>query len=289
MSDEQRRALISRNLGIQPISHGQIHTCQIALPNPEKVEIDFSRRQILETSLLEHQSNLVPLIVRRTGAYGEDFDYEVVFGADWLKVAQELDIEMLWTWVFDMTNEQAALAKQQMEQLLGSGNLSTVPINPSSDENLTDKKLQLMSDSLKQTLTASLNQFKDGFSEKLDSFNYKLSDLNSVVLQLSEQISALHQKLEQGVGTKKRDFRVEEKVNLATADEKEVSGLLRSISVPKRRIDAALAAIQYWKQSDRGLTWDNLEMSARAKGDSKHKIKNFAKGTYEDLQRIGEI
>jgi len=288
MSDEQRRALIGRNLGIQPISHGQIHTCQIALPNSEKVEIDFSRRQVLETSLLEHQSNLVPLIVRRTEDYGEDFDYEVVFGADWLTIAQDLEVEMLWTWVFDMTDEQAALAKQQMEQLLGTTNLPVAEPSLSSDESLIDKKLQLMSDSLKQILTTSFNRFKDEFSEKLDNSNYKLGDLNSVVLQLSEQVNALHQKLEQGVRTQRRVFEVDEKVNLLTADEKEISDLLKSMGVQKKQVSAALAALQHWKKDDRRLTWENLELSAKAKGGS-DKIKDFAKGTYEALQAIGEI
>lgn len=289
MSEEQRRALIGRNLGIQPISHGQIHTCQIALPNSEKVEIDFSRRQVLETSLLEYQSNLVPLIVRRTEVYGEDFDYEIIFGADWLKVAQDLEIEMLWTWVFDMTDEQATLAKQQMEQLLGTTDPPTVPPDSSNNENLADKKLQLMSDSLKQALNSSLNRFKDEFSEKLNNSNYKLDDLNSVVLHLSEQINTLYQKLEQGVRTKRRVVEIGEKVNLLIADEKEISNSLRSIGTSNERVEAALAAIQYWKQSDRELTWDNLAVSARAKSGSEYKIKNFAKGTYEALQAIGEI
>ncbi|NJR16813.1 MAG: hypothetical protein HC785_14625 [Calothrix sp. CSU_2_0] len=56
--------------------------------------------------------------MRRTKAYSEEEEYELVYGADWCLVAKELDIEKLWVWVFDMSDEEAAIAKEEMQQLL---------------------------------------------------------------------------------------------------------------------------------------------------------------------------
>lgn len=120
MDRSERSARIRANLGIEPIIHGQIHTFQLAVPESQKQEISPERRQVLQESLVEQKTNLFPLIVRRTEAYSEEEKYEVVYGADWCLVAKDLDIEKLWVWVFDMSDEQAAAAKIQMEQLAGS-------------------------------------------------------------------------------------------------------------------------------------------------------------------------
>ena len=57
MSLSDRRIQIGSYLGIQPITHGQIHTFQIAIPNAESKEILPERREILAQTLKEHQSN----------------------------------------------------------------------------------------------------------------------------------------------------------------------------------------------------------------------------------------
>src|SRR6476469_11169378 len=119
MNDSERRDRIVEYLRIKPISHGQIYTFQIAVPQSEVVEIPSQRREALSKSLAEQGSNLVPLIVRRTEAYSEEEEYEVVYGADWCLLAKELEIEKLWVWVFNMTDEQAATAKAEMQQLVG--------------------------------------------------------------------------------------------------------------------------------------------------------------------------
>ncbi|MFK0731575.1 MAG: ParB N-terminal domain-containing protein, partial [Gloeotrichia echinulata HAB0833] len=119
MNAAERRDRIVEYLRIKPISHGQIYTFQIAIPESEVVELPFEKREQLKMSLTQQGTNLIPLIVRRTEAYSEEEEYEVVYGADWCLVAKELDIEKLWVWVFNLTDEQAAAAKQEMQQLLG--------------------------------------------------------------------------------------------------------------------------------------------------------------------------
>ena len=123
-SDSQSR--IIEYLPIEPIS--QIYTFQIAIPESQPGEIPQERREALRRSLIEQSSNLMPLLVRRTEAYSNEEEYEVVYGADWCIVAKELGIEQVWAWVFEMTDEEAAVAKAQMEQLATAPTEETVQI-----------------------------------------------------------------------------------------------------------------------------------------------------------------
>lgn len=122
MDETQRRDRIVNYLRIKPVNHGQIYTFQIAISPSENTDIPFERREYLKISLTQQGTNLIPLLVRRTQAYSEEEEYELVYGADWCLVAKELDIEKLWVWVFDMTDEEAATAKEEMRQLLEIGN-----------------------------------------------------------------------------------------------------------------------------------------------------------------------
>jgi hypothetical protein len=121
MDEKQRRDRIVNYLRVKPVNHGQIYTFQIAIPLSENIDIPFERREYLKISLTQQGTNLIPLLVRRTEAYSEEEEYELVYGADWCLVAKELDIEKLWVWVFDMTDEEAATAKEEMQQLLEMG------------------------------------------------------------------------------------------------------------------------------------------------------------------------
>ncbi|HEY9629196.1 MAG TPA: hypothetical protein V6C84_17990 [Coleofasciculaceae cyanobacterium] len=306
MSQEIRRELISRNLGIIPINHGKVYAFQIALPDSEKQELSLERSQAIESSLLQHQSNLVSLILRRTESYGDDIEYELVYGAEWLQVAQQLDIEMLWAWVFDMTDEQALAAKSEFSQLFGSS--IYMPHAPTGTEQLSgdsanleqmiDRKLQATADSIKQVLAASLDKFKEDFDEKLKILHYGLDQLKSnfsEIPELSTQINQLRERVEV-VGLRPTGSRSQKllsfegnKINLLTASEQEITDLLSQVGTQNKQIKAALEAIAHWKQSGKTLTWGNLEQSARAKIGSEHKIAEFANGTLDRLKLIGEI
>lgn len=301
MSQKIRRELISKNLGIIPINHGKVYTFQIALPDSGKQEISLERSQAIESSLLQHQSNLVSLILRRTDSYGDDIEYELVHGADWLQVAQKLDIEMLWAWVFDMTDEQALAAKSEFSQLFGSlihasDTSEQHPVEPADFEQVIDRKLQATSDSIKQVLASSLDKFKDTFDEKLKTLHYGLDHLSgrfSEIPELSAQINQLREQIGsfslKSTGSRSKILPPFDgvKINLLTANVPEIEDLLRRVKARPKEIQSALNAIAHWKQAGT-LLWENLEQSAAGK-KSAHSIDGFGKGTLDRLKQIGEI
>ncbi len=126
MDELERQKRIVEYLRVKSTSHGQIYTFQIAVPNPESVQISPERFEAISHSLKQQGTNFISLLVRRTEAYSEEEEYEVVYGADWCLVAKEIGIEKLWVWVFDMTDEEAQIARQDMELLAGK-NEATVP------------------------------------------------------------------------------------------------------------------------------------------------------------------
>lgn len=308
MNQDIRRELISKNLGVIPINHGQVYTFQVALPETEKQAISLERYQAIEQSLLQHQSNLISLVIRRTDAYAdEEIEYEIVYGADWLQVAQDLNIDMVWAWVFDMTDEQAEAARAEMAQLAYSPLTEPQPpASPASaaknlvqsiDRNLEtviDRKLKLATDSTKHVLLASLDQFKNNVEEQLKTVHYRFDRLSadlSAIPTLLSQIETLHQQLA-SVKLKtpsKLPAFAGPKVNLRLASHPEIRNALEQLRTQDKHIDAALAALTYWKQPDRELSWFNLARSAKAKRGSEYKIDNFADGTYRNLQTVGEI
>ncbi|CBN54549.1 MULTISPECIES: Rho termination factor (modular protein) [Kamptonema] len=160
-------------LRIKPISHSQIYTFQIAIPESQREEIPQDRREALRRSLIEQGSNLIPLIIRRTEAYSNEEEFEVVCGADWCIVARELGTEHLWAWVFEMTDEEAAIAKAQMEQLVAAPAEGTIQIK-----------------SLLQQLEVSFQEKVESLTKKIEQSVKKNEDLlKKQVKALSEQNS----------------------------------------------------------------------------------------------------
>ena len=155
-------------LRIKPISHSQIYTFQIAIPESQQEEIPQDRREALRISLIEQGSNLIPLIIRRTEAYSNEEEYEVVCGADWCIVAKELGIEHLWAWVFEMNDEEATIAKTQMEQLVAAPAEGTIQIK-----------------SLLQQLEVSFQEKVENLTKKIEQSVKKNEDL------LKKQVKAL--------------------------------------------------------------------------------------------------
>jgi hypothetical protein len=318
VSQDIRRELISKNLGIKPIDHGHVYTFQITIPDSRKQSLSLEQRQAIEQSLLAHQNNLISLIIRRTNAYAdEDIEYELVYGADWLQIAQELNIEKVWAWVFDLTDEQTIAAITEMESLSNSSrDTQPAPIRTDGIDSdvatLIDKKLQLATDSIKNSITSLLAGIRNDVDEKLKVLNYKIDNLNSKGLEPvlgrldnldeklkildsnSTDIKAILQKLD-GVEHKLRTSReiiepiVENPINLLEASIQDIKDALRQVKAQDPHIRAAIEAIEHWKQSEQGLTWENLEISIRAKTNAQHKIKGFAKGTYSQLRKVATI
>lgn len=295
MSQDTRRELISKNLGIKPINHGQVYTFQIAIPDSRKQTFSLEQRQAIEQSLLAHQSNLVSLIIRRTNAYAdEDVEYELVYGADWLQIAQELDIERVWAWVFDLTNEQTIAAIAEMESLSPTSRdtqstLTTVDVN-SDIAAIIDKKLQLATDSIKNSVTSLLTGVRNDLDEKLKALNYKIERLDTINNGL-DGVEAILEKLK-NIEQKLPSFReiidpvIENPINLLEAPTQDIEMALKQVKTQSKQISAAIKAVQYWKQSEQGLTWENL---GKSKTNSQHKIEGFGDGTYNQLCKVATI
>jgi len=270
MDRSERRARIRANLGIEPINHGQVHTFQIAVSESDQQNIALERLQIIEDTLTQHKSNLIPLIVRRTQAYSEEEEYEVVYGADWCLVAKELDIEKLWVWVFDLTDEQAAATKAEMQQLFGESSST-----PGDLEKLLEQKLQPIYTKLRiieeKTATRSLESEKQVTPDQ--SLNKITEKIETLSLEVRELIKLL---------------KPPDKLNLCTATKDEISDALAQAGVTLNFRSAAWKAIEYWRQPGRNLSWDNLEKSAGS-GREPYNIKNFGSATYDKLREIGNI
>lgn len=255
MSLSDRRVQIGSYLGIQPITLGQIYTFQIAIPNAETIEILPERREILAQTLKEHQSNLASLVVRRIEADDDEKEYEIVYGADWCIVAKELEIERLWVWVFDLTDEQAITMKTELEQLLGGGFIP--PRTPEF-----------------QTLSQMI-------SSETTQINNRLKQLENTVNNLTANLDKLTQLVEQII------IRLPPPpLNLQNANHQEIRQKLENVGVKDKQIEAALKAIDHWKKVEGGLTWTNLKKSIKSATD---KIPNFGESTYKMLAQIGEI
>jgi len=276
MEDKQRRDRIVQYLQIKPINHGQIYTYQIAIPQEEILEIPLEREEYLRNSLNQQRTNLIPLIVRRTDAYTEEQEYEVVFGADWCLIAQELEIEKLWVWVFDLTDEQAKTAKVEMEHLLGFFQ-SEKQINPGElDLN------QLLDQKLKPIYT-KINQLSTPINSELikSHSNENLSLIESKITHLSFAVETLSTLVRQILPQPKPP-----KLNLLTASESEIRSRLLENGLNSLQTQATLQAIVYWKKLDSALTWENLKQSTK---NGEHKIKNVGDTTYRKLRDFLDI
>ncbi len=271
MEKLDRRQQIRSYLGLEPISHGQIHTFQIAVPESQKRDIPLERYQALADSLTNHKTNLIPLIVRRTEAYSEEEEYEVVYGADWCIVAKEIDIEKLWVWFFDMNDEQAAAAKAEMEQL---ENVISPDAGSTDIESLLDKKLRPVTAKIDQVLLKKPVDNEGNCPEKMSEFESKIEKLQSTVDELTTLVKKI------------LPPPPPPKLNLRLVTEKEIKEALSKVKATTPQINAAWKAIEKWKNSGKGLTWENLEKSTKS---GKDKVTGFAKTAYEKLKQIADI
>ncbi len=305
MDQLERSERIKSILRPEQTKYGKIHTYQIAIPESEKPTLSKERNDLLEVSLTENQSNLFSIIVRPTTSYGEDQIYEVVYGADWCLVAKQLEIEMLWAWSFDLTDEQAAATKAEMERLAGS-NSETVTL----DENLVNligKKLEAIQQENYQRHQEEFEKLQNSFQEKFSQLEQKIDRLKTTptvedLATLIDEPLKTSRKLEKENALKllndtqallskqataiKKEIQKRNKINLLTATESQVKQALKSVGIGVPAAKAAWKAIEYWKKPGKKLTWENLALaSTRTFKD----ISGFSRATYNKLREIGEI
>ncbi len=192
MDQSERQKRIVEYLRIKPVNHGQVHTFQIAVPNLESVEISPERFELLAGSLTQQNTNLIPVVVRRTENYSEEEDYEVVHGADWCIVARELGVEKLWVWVFDMTDDEANIFRKEIENLVGQ-----VSSNPSPDsfkqtelllkrfENSIEKRISRKIDDVVKIIEEERVFEKQKIEARFQSFEKQLSKKNDPLTEIN--------------------------------------------------------------------------------------------------------
>lgn len=196
MNENERRSTIVNYLRIKPVNHGQVYTFQIAIPPSEVLDISFERSEYLKLSFAHQGTNLIPLIVRRTEAYTEEEEYEVVYGTDWLFIAKEVNIEKLWVWVFDMTDEEAAVTKQEMQQLLGNSDSTPKELGIEPDEKRLLKPIFEQLDRLFQQITilnskielvnTSVKEFKATENQEKLSEDALITKVTTIVKEVIE-------------------------------------------------------------------------------------------------------
>ncbi|MEG5048397.1 Rho termination factor (modular protein) [Microcoleus sp. B4-C1] len=184
-------------LRIKPISHTQIYTSQIAIPEPHRGEIPRERREALRRSLIEQGSNLIPLIVRPTEAYSNEEEYEVVCGSDWCIVAKELGIEQMWAWVFEMTDEDVAVAQAEMEHLAPQQTQRTAQIETLLQQ--FELSFQKKVDSLTKQIEQSVKKNEDLLKKHVKDLTEQNFERNQIeqIKHLLEQVEkAFHEKVD---------------------------------------------------------------------------------------------
>ena len=198
MDYAERQKRIVEYLRIKSTSHGQIYTFQIAVPNPESVQISPERFEAISRSLKQQGTNFISLLVRRTEAYSEEEEYEVVYGADWCLVAKEIGIEKLWVWVFNMTDEEAQIALQEMELLAGKSEANVpVAIISNSVKPESDKQIEL----LVKRFEALAEQYFSIVGE-IKRLHKQLEDSNE--RKLENKLGELFSKIEAAITTGQR-------------------------------------------------------------------------------------
>jgi hypothetical protein len=222
-SQDQNR--IVEYLRIKPISHSQIYTSQIAIPETEGTEIPRERREALRRSLIEQGSNLIPLIVRPTEAYSNEEEYEVICGSDWCIVAKELGTEQMWAWVFEMTDEEVAAARSEMEHLAPQPTQKTAQIETllQQFEQSFQKKVESLTkqielsvkkneDLLKKQLKALIEQNFEG--DQIEQIKHLLEQVEKT---FHEKVDKLAKKIEQSGSNSSPKSAVISEMNLAAA------------------------------------------------------------------------
>jgi len=170
MERKVRQETIIDYLRVKPSTHGEVETGLLAIPNKENVknEILQQERELIEETFKEQGTNLIPIIVRRIEPDEEDHEYEVVYGQKLCIIADELGIDRLWTWVFDLEDDQVPLIQEKMKALAGNQEFFTQSESSKNQEsqsqpvqeNSSDGLVKAIEVNLEPSLLAELNEGK---------------------------------------------------------------------------------------------------------------------------------
>jgi hypothetical protein len=158
MQGKTRQETIIDYLRVKPSNHGEVETVLLAIPEREKVKSEISQqeRELIEETFKEQGTNLIPIIVRRIKPNEEEHEYEVVYGQKWCIIAEELGIDRLWTWVFDLEDDQVPLIQEKMKALAGNQEFFTQSESSKNQENQSQQVQENSSDGLVKAIEVNL-------------------------------------------------------------------------------------------------------------------------------------
>lgn len=158
MQETTDQETIINYLRVKPSNHGEVETVLLAVPDKETVKSEISpdERKLIEQTFKEQGTNLIPIIVRRIEPDEEEHEYEVVYGQKWCIIAEELGIDRLWTWVFDLENDEVPLIQQKMAALAGSQEFFTKLEPQKKEENQSQQVQENSSDGLVKAFEVNL-------------------------------------------------------------------------------------------------------------------------------------
>ncbi|MDT9341487.1 hypothetical protein VV11_019475 [Trichodesmium erythraeum 21-75] len=163
------------------------------------------------------------------------------------------------------------------------------PIDYQSQENkIIEQKLENIESKVNQLLPkTNITEIEEILNNKLEIIRQKISNLSKqeALDILAKNKTALNRYLE----AIDRESNQLQRVNLLTVEtEEEIQQAFQRNNI--RGGNEAWKAIEYWRKPGKKLTWENLEKSAKtARKGHQDKIQGFAKGTYNNLKKIGYI
>lgn len=183
------------DLPAQPVNLELIPISQISVPESQVRDIPSERHEALVKSLTDRGSNLIPLIVRLGDNYDSEQKYELVRGGDWCQVAKESDIKELWAWIYEITDEQAEIARAEMEQL------TAPPVQETPEFHHLLQQLEVSFDQKVDSLTKKIDQSIKKNEEVIKKQVKSLQDQTTDIDQI-EQLKKLITNLETSVNKK---------------------------------------------------------------------------------------
>ncbi len=174
MDKEERARKITDYLRIKPIDHGKLDISIIHVPEPGSIAPE--RIALVKPSIAARESNLIPLVVKPIDH--PDYEYEVVYGAEWCLAAAQVGVDTLWVWLCN-TEEQAQQTLAEMQMLLGD---TSQPVLPS----IADPIPELPELQLEKLFDRKLQQWLSGDIQKLTN---QLQVIQEQLDQLSQKIA----------------------------------------------------------------------------------------------------
>ena len=182
-------------LPTQPVSLELIPIAKITVPKSQLRDIPSERHEALVKSLVLQGNNLIPLIVRLADNYDSEQQYEIVRGADWCQAAKEAEINKLWAWIYEMTDEQVEITKAEIEQLTQP----PLPETPNFEDLLQQLEVSFDQkvDSITKKIDQSIKKNEEVIKKRVKYLQDKTNDFGQI-----EQLKKLITNLENSVNNK---------------------------------------------------------------------------------------